>query len=82
MAYAYLNMDGLNRYSAVNSEKTIFMKRTGDEYFIYGMFVDDMMQIYSCDALKDEFVALYKKDFEITQRVLIRIGRRNIARSC
>ena len=25
-----------------------------------------MMHIYSCNARKDEFVALYKKDFEIT----------------
>ena len=52
--------------SAVNSEKTIFMKRKGDEYIIHGLFVDDMMHIYSCDAMKDEFHALYKKDFDIT----------------
>jgi hypothetical protein len=25
-----------------------------------------MMHIYSCYAMKDEFLALYKKDFEIT----------------
>ncbi len=25
-----------------------------------------MIHIYSCDAMKDEFLALYKKDFEIT----------------
>jgi hypothetical protein len=55
-----------NGYSAVNSEKTIFMKRKGDEYIIHGLFVDDMMHIYSCDAMKDEFMALYKKDFDIT----------------
>ena len=54
-----------NGYSAVNSEKTIFMKRKGDEYIIHGLFVDDMMHIYSCDAMKDEFLALYKKDFDI-----------------
>jgi hypothetical protein len=47
-----------NGYSAVNSEKTIFMKRKGDEYIIHGLFVDDMMHIYSCDAMKDEFMAL------------------------
>ena len=51
---------------AVNSQKTIFMKRTGDEYVIHGLFVDDMMHIYSFDAMKDEFLALYKKDFDIT----------------
>ena len=55
-----------NGYEAMNSEKTIFMKRKGAEYIIHGLFVDDMMHIYSCDAMKDEFLALYKKDFEIT----------------
>ncbi len=25
-----------------------------------------MMHIYSCDAMKDEFLALYKKGFKIT----------------
>jgi hypothetical protein len=25
-----------------------------------------MMRIYSCDAIKDEFMQLYSKDFEIT----------------
>jgi hypothetical protein len=25
-----------------------------------------MMHIYSCDSMKDEFMALYKKGFEIT----------------
>ncbi len=42
------------------------MKHSGSEYIIHGLFVDDMMQIYSCDAIKDEFVQLYSKDFEIT----------------
>jgi len=47
-----------NGYSAVNSEKTIFMKRKGEEYIIHGLVVDDMMHIYSCYAMKDEFMAL------------------------
>ena len=55
-----------NGYEAINSEKTIFMKHKGAEYIIYGLFIDDMMHIYSCDAMKDKFPALYKKDFEIT----------------
>ncbi len=55
-----------NGYSAVNSEKTIFMKRKGDEYIIHSLFVEDMMCIYSCGAMKDEFLALYKKDSNIT----------------
>jgi hypothetical protein len=42
------------------------MKSKGDEYIIHGLFVDDMRHIYSCDAMKDEFLALYKKDFDIT----------------
>jgi hypothetical protein len=54
-----------NGYEAMNSEKTIFMKREGAEYIIHGLFVDDMMHICSCDAMKDEFLALYKKEFEI-----------------
>ena len=52
--------------NGLNSEKTIFMKRKGSEYIIHGLFVDDMMHIYSSDEMKDEFLALYKKDFEIT----------------
>ncbi len=55
-----------NGCEAINSEKTIFIKHKGAEYIIHGLFVDDMMHIYSCDAMKDEFLALYKKDFEIT----------------
>ena len=50
----------------MNSEKTICMKRKGSDYIIHGLFVDDMMQIYTSDEMKDEFLALYKKDFEIT----------------
>ena len=54
-----------NGYGAINNEKTIFMKHKGAEYIIHCLFVDDMIQIYSCNAMKDEFLALYKKDFEI-----------------
>ena len=35
-----------NGYSAVNSDKTIFMECTGDEFIFHGLFVDDMMHIY------------------------------------
>jgi hypothetical protein len=34
-------------------------------YYLWPIF-DAMMRVYSCDAMKDEFLALYKKDFEIT----------------
>ena len=50
----------------MNSEKTIVMKHIGSEYIIHCLFVDDMMHIYSCNAIKDEFMKLYSKDFEIT----------------
>ncbi len=55
-----------NGYEAMNSEKATFVKRKGAEYIIHGLVVDNMMHIYLCDAMKDEFLALYKKDFEIT----------------
>ena len=53
-------------YPAVNSEKTIFMKREGADFIIHGLFVDDMMHVPTCDRLRNEFLELYKKDFEIT----------------
>ncbi len=55
-----------NGYAAVNSEKTFFMKLSGSDYIIHSLFVDDMMHIYSCDAIKDGFMQLYSKDFDIT----------------
>ncbi len=32
----------------MSSEKTVLMKRKGAQYIIHGLFVDDMMHIYSC----------------------------------
>jgi hypothetical protein len=55
-----------NGYPAVNSEKTIFMKRDGDNFIIHGLFVDDMMHIPTCDRLWKEFLDKYTKDFDIT----------------
>ena len=55
-----------NGYPAVNSEKTIFMKREGTDFIMHGLFVDDMMHVPTCDRLRDEFLRLYQKDFEIT----------------
>ena len=43
-----------NGNAVVHSEKTIFMKHSGSENIIHGLFLDDMMHIYSCDAIKDE----------------------------
>ncbi len=42
------------------------MKHCGSDYIIHGLFVDGMMHIYSCDAIKDGFMQLYSRDFEIT----------------
>ena len=55
-----------NGYPAVNSEKTIFMKRQDSDSLIHCLFVDDMMHVPTCDKLLDEFLQLYQKDFEIT----------------
>ncbi len=44
----------------------MLMKHKGAKHIIHGLFVDDMMHISSCDSMKDEFLALYKKDFKIT----------------
>ena len=59
-----------NGYPAVNSEKTIFMKRQCSDFIMHGLFVDDMMHVPTCDKLRDdsadEFLQLYQKDFEIT----------------
>jgi hypothetical protein len=55
-----------NGYPAVNSEKTIFMKRQGSDFIMHGLFVDDMMHVSTFGKPLDEFLALYQKDFEIT----------------
>jgi hypothetical protein len=55
-----------NGYPVVNSEKTIFMKREGTYFIMHGLFVDDMMEIPTCDRLHGEFLKLHKKDFKIT----------------
>jgi hypothetical protein len=54
-------------YPAVKIEKTIFMKRQGDDFIIHGLFVDDVMQVPTCDSLKhwQEFIDKYTKDFDI-----------------
>jgi hypothetical protein len=55
-----------NGYPADNSEKTIFMKRQDSDFIIHGLFVDCMMHVPTRDKLRDEFLQLYQKDFEIT----------------
>jgi hypothetical protein len=55
-----------NGYPAVKSEKTIFMKRAGDDFINHGLFIDDIMTAPTKKALINEFIAKYSKDFEIT----------------
>jgi hypothetical protein len=52
-----------NGYPEVNNEKTIFMKRKEHNFIVHGLFVDDMMHVPTCDALKQELMAKYTKDF-------------------
>jgi hypothetical protein len=51
---------------AINSEKTIFMKREGEEWIMHGLFVDDMIHAATNDNLRDQFIREYKADFDIT----------------
>lgn len=54
-------------YMAVNSEKTMFMKRKGKEWIMHGLFVDDMAHASTCEKLKRQFLHEYKRDFDITE---------------
>jgi uncharacterized glyoxalase superfamily protein PhnB len=53
-------------YPAINSEKTMFMKWDGDDFILHGLFVDDMSTVPTSDHLKEEFMALYSADFDVT----------------
>jgi hypothetical protein len=55
-------------YPAVNYEKTILMKHCdkGTDIIMHELLVDDVMSVPTCDKLHDEFLKLYKKDFDIT----------------
>ncbi len=55
-----------NKYHAINSEKTNFMKHCGADFLIHGLFVDDMMHVTTSDALRDKFMKKYTADFKVT----------------
>ena len=55
-----------NGYPACNSEKTIFMKRDGDDFIIHGLFVDDIKSVPTKKSLLDEFLKKYSRAFQIT----------------
>ncbi len=54
-----------NSYTAVNSEKIIFMKCEGEHCIIHGLSLDNMMHTTTSNKLKDEFLRKYSKDFNI-----------------
>jgi hypothetical protein len=55
-----------NGYPAVNSEKSIFMKREDEHFISHCLFVDDMMHTTTSTKVKDEFLRKYSKDINIT----------------
>ncbi len=55
-----------NGCPAVNSEKTVFIKREGEHFIIHCLFVEDMIHTTTSNKLKDEFLRKYSKDFNIT----------------
>ncbi len=63
----------------INSEKIIFMKREGQEWIMYGLFVDDMIHAVTNDNMRDQFIREYKADFNIT---LEDVAERSAARAC
>ncbi len=55
-----------NGYFAVNSGKTVFMKREGKHFIIHGLFVDDLLHIATNNKLKNEIMEKYSRDLNIT----------------
>jgi hypothetical protein len=70
MAREDLDMDGASGISSgessLNSEKTIFMKRIGDDWIMHGLYVDDMIHMSTSEEMKQQFIHEYTRDFEIT----------------
>ncbi len=66
MAYSHFNMDVAGWIFGSEQRGDYHHEEQRWQIYYHGIFVDDMMHIYSCDAMKDEFLALYKKDFDIT----------------
>jgi len=49
-----------------HTDETIFMKWDGNDFIIHSLFVDDMQHTSTSQALMDEFMEAYARDFEIT----------------
>ena len=67
-----LGLGGNERLPAVNSKKTIFMKREGGHFIFHCLFLDDMMHTTTSTKFKDEFLTKYSKDFKITGGCLMK----------
>jgi hypothetical protein len=52
-------------YTAVNSEKTIFMKHENGDWIMHGLLVDGMVHASTSEKLTQDFIAEYKGDFQI-----------------
>jgi hypothetical protein len=65
-------MEANGYLAAVNSQKTIFMKREGKHFIIHGLFVDDTMHICTNNKLKNKFMEKYSQDFNLTRGGLMR----------
>ena len=44
----------------------MFMKRISDEWIMHGLCVDDMIHASTSEAIKQQFIHEYTRDFEIT----------------
>ncbi len=47
------------------------MKWDEDDFILHGLFVDDMPTVPTSDHLKEEFMALYWADFDVSRGDLL-----------
>jgi hypothetical protein len=45
----------------------MLMKLEGDDFILQGLFVDNRSTVTTSDHLKEEFMALYSADFDVTE---------------
>ena len=66
MASPYLGMFGVARLSRYQQREDYVHEMGGGDFILHGLFVDDMSTIPTSDHLKEEFMALYSADFDVT----------------
>ncbi len=73
MAYSHLRMEGAELWPSGKQLKDYFHEAQGiwlhHAWTVNDkdtLFVDDMMHVPTCDKLRNEILAIYPKDFEIT----------------